>query len=169
MRWLNPWTAVNFFDDQTLSKFTNSGKKGIRALSLNQSFQIFTFYMSINCIDCWCSFPGVWLNSDDPPHLRLIVASRVQTCPWWFWPRHTSRTWNVWSLICNTDYSWKKSDSDAHRCLYKELLSIHERDPHYDPYLNSQVTIVCLYITPCEEVFSWKYETSNTRGFESWL
>ena len=25
------------------------------------------------------------------------------------------------------------------RCLYKELLSIHERDPHYDPYLNSQV------------------------------
>lgn len=32
------------------------------------------------------------------------------------------------------------------RCLYKELLSIHERDPHYDPYLNSQVgTIPCSF------------------------
>ena len=30
------------------------------------------------------------------------------------------------------------------RCLYKELLSIHERDPHYDPYLNSQVGIVII-------------------------
>jgi len=33
-------------------------------------------------------------------------------------------------------------DPSTHRgpgmCLYKELLSIHERDPHYDPYLNSQ-------------------------------
>ena len=24
------------------------------------------------------------------------------------------------------------------RCLFKELVSIHERDPRYDPYLNSQ-------------------------------